>query len=233
MQPAAQSDLEDEMKKGTHTPARIAAAFLASCALVGCGSSGDGDGSAGGDIQIPALASGAYVIVAETGGQSLVGKYYADSGSSAAMLMLLDDDSRFSAIYTKGLDGPRWRTAGSAATANTPVIKHSAPISAQALDGSAFAGIYEIYLRGNGNAQIRIDSSGAITSTATSCKLQGQLGQTPLPQLLKLNITQSNCSGLSGAWSGFLVRDSDDMPASFRFVSTDGGSLKDAWGYAK
>ena len=147
---------------------------------------------------------------------------------------LLDDESHVSAIYTKGFDGAYWRDAGTAAAATgAPVIGNNAALAAQTLQNNAVAGTYDVYLRGSGSTQIRIDSSGAIAPVGSGCRLQGQLDPAPLAQLLKLSVFASDCAGLSGAWRGFLVRDADDAPAAFRLVSADGGTLKDAWAYAK
>ncbi|QIL80359.1 hypothetical protein G7047_10945 [Diaphorobacter sp. HDW4A] len=214
-----------------------AAALLATTSALMSGCGGGNSGSASANIDMPGLSTGAYVVATEVSGSLQVGKYYVGSDGKTTLLMLQDDQSRVTRVYTKGVDSTHWRIAGTASSTDSstdPVVKHTASIPANAFATSTLAGAYEIRLANGSRTQFSIDANGAISPvTASSCEIKGQLGASTMPQLLALSITQSNCSGLTGSWSGVAVRDQDDAPASFRLVSTDGGSLKDLWAFAK
>ena len=203
-----------------------------SCLMVACGGS-DKEAEAPAPFNIPELASGVYTVSTASESDTVVGKYTAGKDSSR-LLYFWDANEKVKTMLSRADEKAAWKLIyGKPDSASLTFTTSSAKASALLDPGSA-SGSYQMRLSSGDVVDFSFDGAGSLQSAAgtdASCKLKGSAFATPLPNMLKVQISTGACAALGPDWSGVLVLDSDQKPAAYRLLSTDASTLRDYWIY--
>lgn len=206
------------------------------CMLAACG----GDGveqppkpAPAADLNIPDLGPGVYTVSSEQGADLIVGRYTAGADGSR-LLYFVDAGEKVKTALVRTGDKSKFTLIAGALESSDVVFLTSTSQSSEILEVSAAAGSYQVRLPNSEVAEFSILDSGVLQATAgeqNSCKLQGSVSATSLPNMLKLKLSTTACAALAPDFEGVLVLNSDEKPAAYRLLSTDATTLRDYWIY--
>lgn len=209
------------------------------CMLAACG--GDGTQSSAespatapdSELKTPELGAGVYTVSSAQGADLIVGRYTAGA-DGARLLYFVDADEKVETLLARADEKSKFTLIAGALESSDVAFLKSTSQSSEILEVSAAAGSYQMRLPNSEVAEFSILGSGALQAAAgmqSSCKLQGSVLATSLPNMLKLKLSTTACAALTPDFEGVLVLDSNEKPAAYRLLSTDSATLRDYWVY--
>jgi hypothetical protein len=178
-------------------------------------------------IGVSSLAPGVYSVTIGADEHLKTGTYY--QSITDEKLLIVNDDEQKAVVGFHALPKQGWTMVGSVDDQTTADVRQYEKIDDEIVEVSSFKGSYQAIFN-NLDIDIQINQQGKIIAGNSACKLNGQIYEATLPNMVKYELTSENCEGLTNPLQGYLVKDINYEPASFRLINLNSNIL-DLWFY--
>ena len=176
---------------------------------------------------ISELGSGIYSVITGSDEHIKTGTYY--QSDIHEKLLIINGDEQKAEVGFYALPEQGWNIVGGLAEETTVNIQQFEKIDDEILTVASFKGNYQSTFN-DFDIEIQIDQQGKIISGRSTCKFSGQIYETTLSNMVKYEINSQNCEGLASVLQGYLVKDINYEPASFRMINLN-SEILDLWFY--